>query len=556
MAYPESVNLQRFRKVIVSLAIGLLLPWQAPLPAFAVAMEKARGSAQAAALSAPKIPTLPAMGDQPLNPVEVRPTIALPGSNAIPLPPPLPTSSIPTAAPEVEETAVAPVHGVDRSAETTSVQPLPASSLSALRQTAAQAAQVGQEQDVLDNLYDGAGRSTTERLLNLLLPAGTIRQQGNAEGLRIAGVKPVPLELEARELALRIRKALPPALPVVVALAPAGEQASIKEEATAGGARFDGLRTQAARIHGPSMREFEQQSGIDPEIRRFGLYARTPGSAKGGGNSNYFLNAEQSHQDFRAWLRNWMAGAGVTYGDWITHIKQRHLVASGEMSGRYHMGPGGYRTDEIYPGRLRDEAEVREGNYQTSPPVALHVDLWLEDHGYPGKPQLGNRVLDFSGMNELLARKNRRLREATFPKHFFYWGTIQYPHALDLDLFLEVSWKHLVASKEALVRLKLGRGPPASLEKLLRDPLFDHLADYYHTAISGHFFHKVNNSMLMPEIDTFLEELGLPPVPQGGLDLVAIRMDYLPFRQYFREYLYHYLTEKKPDSRSPLPSLK
>jgi hypothetical protein len=297
------------------------------------------------------------------------------------------------------------------------------------------------------------------------------------------------------------------------------------------------------RIHGPTYAEVEASGNDDARVARYWPYARNPEMVLSD-DPAYFHNAESGHNYFFGWFSNWLRGKPTSFEDWKSFLRQRHRIASGDDIGTYHEGPGGYLTDEIFPGHFRDEAEIREGNVQTGGQVAVHVDRWLKANGFPVPEQANNRQLEIRGMKELLVSQHRELLGRTFATDV-PWGTIQYPHGLDTDLFLTLGWERLNEAKDHLLALLAdGRGPPATPE-ILDHPLFDALADYYHTTATGHYFHKVNNSAHMTELFTFFETLNLPPVVQGSLDIVAIRMDYRPFRAYFRQFLLHYLGLQK-----------
>lgn len=51
------------------------------------------------------------------------------------------------------------------------------------------------------------------------------------------------------------------------------------------------------------------------------------------------------------------------------------------------------------------------------------------------------------------------------------------------------------------------------------------LARFYHLAMIGHPFMRVNNSLLMAEVNVVLKRLGMKPVPHGDLDYVVRSLD-------------------------------
>lgn len=70
--------------------------------------------------------------------------------------------------------------------------------------------------------------------------------------------------------------------------------------------------------------------------------------------------------------------------------------------------------------------------------------------------------------------------------------------------------------------------------------IVDAIADYYHTAICALPFQRVNNSIFMMQANTILEFIGMRPIQHGRLDMTAMRMDYLSFREYFSWYIERY----------------
>jgi hypothetical protein len=59
------------------------------------------------------------------------------------------------------------------------------------------------------------------------------------------------------------------------------------------------------------------------------------------------------------------------------------------------------------------------------------------------------------------------------------------------------------------------------------------IADYYHTGINAHIFTRVNNSLLMSEVNYFLYRISMKGIMHGKIDIYALTMGTTKFQKYF-----------------------
>lgn len=91
--------------------------------------------------------------------------------------------------------------------------------------------------------------------------------------------------------------------------------------------------------------------------------------------------------------------------------------------------------------------------------------------------------------------------------------------------------KYYLPRMESLVkslREQLRTPPPSN-----RDLFLKTLADYYQVGINAHLFDRVNQSLLMNQVNRMLERAGIPTVFHGNLDLAALSLNSADFRRYF-----------------------
>ena len=71
-----------------------------------------------------------------------------------------------------------------------------------------------------------------------------------------------------------------------------------------------------------------------------------------------------------------------------------------------------------------------------------------------------------------------------------------------------------------------------------KDPrVLENIARYYHYGINAHLFHRINNSLLMIQVNNFLELQGWRGGYHRDLDVYAVNMDFPSFFEKFRDWL-------------------
>ncbi len=263
-----------------------------------------------------------------------------------------------------------------------------------------------------------------------------------------------------------------------------------------------------------------------------------------GVDPNFLRNAIAAHREFKEWFKRHLdENLLITESGWRSSLKDRHLTATGVKSGTPHMGPGNhYRSDSkevVNPGVLRSESFDDGLRTQEAPDTTRHAFDWLHSHGFPVPEIRNGALMEVNGLEKLLQQKCTQLQFCTISP-LAGEGTTYYPLGHEVPLFERLGYERF---EEIFYGIKmyqqLRTQPGAHLEEI-RERVLDSVADYLHTTTFGHYFGKVNYSMHMGEVNTFLEALDLRPIQGGALDLVALRMDYKPFRRYFRWYADRY----------------
>lgn len=72
-------------------------------------------------------------------------------------------------------------------------------------------------------------------------------------------------------------------------------------------------------------------------------------------------------------------------------------------------------------------------------------------------------------------------------------------------------------------------------ERPWSDSTRDELALYFHVATNAHFFRRVNNAILMAQVNSILISKGLKPMIHGYLDYAAFLLPFEPFKALFKE---------------------
>ena len=81
------------------------------------------------------------------------------------------------------------------------------------------------------------------------------------------------------------------------------------------------------------------------------------------------------------------------------------------------------------------------------------------------------------------------------------------------------------------------RGMELRLSEQDRSKFLDLLSDYFHLMTNCHPFYRINNSVIMNQVNYVLRIHGLRPVAHGDMDLLATMVGYKKFREFFKEYI-------------------
>lgn len=231
---------------------------------------------------------------------------------------------------------------------------------------------------------------------------------------------------------------------------------------------------------------------------------------------------------------------GEPLADFPTWLKEQHkLAVIGEA-------PSTYYWPEVY--QFRNGSQVKASyevassgagtfrHLRTDPPV----DRFLT-HEVPVSAEV---LAELAARSQGRAPKMIMLGPVPYQYHFpqvdgipaealprynlMHGGKVKfdYPPAKYLPLYL----KEMGASLER-VRIGLNAAKPD------RTAVLGDLARYYHTAMIGHPFLRVNNSMVMVQVNVALRKLGMKPVAHGDLDYLVRSLDSAAARDAFIDYV-------------------
>jgi hypothetical protein len=250
----------------------------------------------------------------------------------------------------------------------------------------------------------------------------------------------------------------------------------------------------------------------------------------------YLRNMDAAQQEFERLL----ATDDLTPATWLDGLRQRHRMATGVDSGEGHVGSGAYRSNDerfIHAGLMRDEvieaglmpAERLDFQNRANPLIGGELQEWLRRTGRaaPAVQVEVRGVKDhFDGLGPAAQASYGRATPINDGAHHYF------PHPTTVAAYRRLATERLV---EAWTAVKHAAGAlPGS--RAQRDAIRA-LADYYHTVINGHLFVRVNNSLVMTEVNSLLKHMGLKEVEHGHLDIFAFNLGYSDFRDYFEEFV-------------------
>lgn len=251
----------------------------------------------------------------------------------------------------------------------------------------------------------------------------------------------------------------------------------------------------------------------------------------------YLKNMSAAQQQFELLLD----ADAVTSTTWLDSLRRRHRIATGVDSGEGHVGSGAYRSNDdqfIHAGMTRDEV-VEAGlapedrlDFQNSANSLIENELreWL----YRTGQAIRGSVVEVRGIDEYvdeLGPAKEPWHAKVVPvnrglEHYF-------PHPRAVPAYRRLAGERVVEAWQAVKKASPGPGQDASAIRVALHTL----ADYYHTLINAHLFVRVNNSLAMTEVNSFLKRMGLNEVEHGHIDIFAFNLGYRDFRMYFEDFV-------------------
>lgn len=299
------------------------------------------------------------------------------------------------------------------------------------------------------------------------------------------------------------------------------------------------LQYELRLITGPSFREWKELGqfvSVPPPDYQFFSGPTLVATS----DANYLLNAKRARALFAAQWRRQLSQA-PDYKEWKQDLVELHFAMTGAAAGTAHQTPL-YRSDDSLssPGKFRFEIpEVAlTVPHIEALEVAKHTQRWLVTNGFEAASVLRPRPIEVAGLREFLAKTNLSL--AAVPNHLvddLPDGSQYYPPPQHVPVYLGLmcSLQKRIA-KQVLDFTTQLRAEDSDQRAQAQRVIQDAIADYYHAAIYSLPFNRVNNSIYLMQVNHISETIGLPAVQHGRIDMVAIRMDYQPFREYFRWY--------------------
>jgi hypothetical protein len=299
---------------------------------------------------------------------------------------------------------------------------------------------------------------------------------------------------------------------------------------------FGNLRagaTELERCERPSATPAERDRAIRAYVARRRRHVRGMEAAELT-SEVYLENMDAAQQQFERLLH----ADDLTAATWLEGLRQRHRVATGVDSGRGHVGSGSYRSNDeqfIHAGLMRDEvalvaAELLDFQNSANPMVEDELREWLRRTGRAVPPA----EVEVRGVKDCFAGRGSAVEPSCQSATPFNRGANHhFPHPTTVGVYRRLAGERVVEAWQAVKNAAPGtRQGPAAVRAAIRT-----LADYYHTMINGHLFVRVNNSLVMTEVNSFLKWMGLEEIEHGHLDLFAFNLGYRDFRDYFEEFV-------------------
>lgn len=296
----------------------------------------------------------------------------------------------------------------------------------------------------------------------------------------------------------------------------------------------------------------------------------------------YAQNAQESlHEMFIPWLE------GRNSFDFQAMIRKMHKVAALGMSGENSYGKK-YKTKSIFPGKTRqevldayDESQLRS---LTKEERIFHKKVILTDESEFDPPLFSSQEGGFKALGKAMYKlaaaigiKRRLPEEIEFqvkkgdrtynikarPKkrrgedvYTLFWGNeipdvvssrspenafvilgnewLVSPHRVpmpgEISSYLDRGEKTMAELRNKYFLGKLQKFGKGTKEE---EVFLNLISDYYQVMINSHAFVRVNQSMLMNQINHMLYTYGYQPLYHGHIDYWAMALPHLEFRRFF-----------------------
>ncbi len=234
----------------------------------------------------------------------------------------------------------------------------------------------------------------------------------------------------------------------------------------------------------------------------------------------------QNQRNAKYFFEDWFEAPSISYRDMLTESHQR-AYGSGYSVAR------NLRAARV-TAELKDD-EMRPGEFRKSDiePVTI-------------SPDLQTRLFQLIGQQDFVAkmrdgRWERMIHLDHIPRYFLPRNIIIYDRSGEEKLIHRYPSHRSIPAYRNAARLKMAKIRRALSQRLTterREEIFSDLADYYQIAVNGHFFPRINNSILMSQVNVIAARLGFRETPQDYFDYLAFTLQPKDFRGAFRRNFY------------------
>jgi hypothetical protein len=236
----------------------------------------------------------------------------------------------------------------------------------------------------------------------------------------------------------------------------------------------------------------------------------------------YLLNQKNAKFFFEAWLE----GSTMPYRKML---RESHRLA-------YRSG---YKiAKKLRAARVTAELkdnEMRPGEFRKSDiePVVISTDLQqrlfqlIEQQDLVTKMRVGQweRTIHLDHIPRFFLPRNVVVHSRSSAEKLIH----RYPSYESIPAYLN-------AARLKMSKIRRALSQRVTTER--REEIFSDLADYYQISINGHFFPRINNSILMSQVNVIAAQLGFIEIPQNYFDYLAFTLQPKDFRVTFRRHFY------------------